>query len=116
VPYPSDIEDFVKPFLSLKLAGKTLPLIDNLYHFSPHRDDYLLKMPLRTISTKHFIDTVCTLLHALSFLFPVFAGVGADQEFRRDIESFVEISIGRVAFPGGLMALFKNVYKRVILE
>ena len=116
VSYPADIEEFVKPFLNLKLAGKTTPLIDNLYHLSPHQDDYLMKMPLRSMSTKHFVDTVCTLLLALSFLFPVFAGVGADQEFRRDIESFVEISIGGVAFPGGLMALFKNVYKRVILE
>lgn len=116
VSFPADIEDFSVSFLALKLMSKSNSIMESLWRLSPHQDDFLAQLSLAEMTTKHMIDTVCSLLDALSLLFPVFAGSGASTEFRTMLESFLELSIDAVAYPGGLQALYTSVYRRVILE
>ena len=115
--FPGAILVFKKPFLVLELGGSKLAsIIDNLHYFSPHSEDFESVHNLEHMKDKNKVDAVCTFLAALSYCFPLFAGTQSATIFRKDIESILEVSTGAACFPGGIFAIFRTIYRRVILS
>lgn len=115
--FPGAIVWFRKSFLILELGGgKTTSIIDNLHHFSPHSEEFDTANKLEDMKDANKLDCVCTFLNALSYCFPLFAGTLSAGIFRRDVEAILEVSTKATCFPGGVFAIFRTIYRRVILS